>query len=142
MVHSPPEILRAALLAGGVGHEPDVVDASLWPVFVDHLPPKPNQAICVYRTSGIREGRIMATGESIRKAGWQIRVRANDHSAVWQRASLVQTYLDTIQNLDVGIGGRTYTIKAVTQVGDALDLGQEADADRRNNATLNGTITL
>lgn len=138
---TPPELLRAVLIAERVGNDPSVQDAS-WPVFVDHLPHRPHQAICVYRTTGIRDGRIMQTGHSVRHPGWQIRVRGLDYAAVWSRVRRIQIVLDSILRREVEIGGQWYIIQAVTQTGDALDLGQEPGADRRSSVTINGTMTI
>jgi len=138
-----PELLRAAMIATGIGTEPVISNAqALWPIYVDHLPAKPDMAICVYNTPGIKEGRMMRTGESIRKPGWQIRVRAHDYTQVWSKVNQIQKYLDTIHRTSVNIEGDLFIIQSVTQIGDALNLGQENDADRRNNVTINGTITL
>lgn len=139
---SPADVLRAALIAGGAGDDPSALSGTSWPIFVDHLPQVPTKALCVYNTAGITEGRIMRTGETIRKPGWQIRVRAADLQTVRERVALIQKYLDTICQFPIAIDGELYFIVAVSQTGDALDLGQEPDAARRNNVTLNGTITL
>lgn len=136
------EVLRAALVVGGVADDPMFQDGTRWPCFVGHLPPEPDQAICVYRTTGTREGRIMPSGESVRKYGFQIRVRAADYATAWARVDMLLAYLDTIRMLEVVVDGQTRTIASVTQTGDALDLGQEPDAKRRNNVTINGTMTL
>lgn len=143
--HSPAEVLAAALVLGGQGTQapppgttspPDV-----WPVYIGHLPQTPDAAICVYDTAGFGEGRIQRTGETLRKPGWQIRVRASTYPAASTRIRQIQQHLDTIRMLGVEVDARRYTIAAVTQTSDVLPLGQEPEGSRRDSFTLNGTIT-
>lgn len=138
MTHTPAEILRAAL--EGLGAVA-AYNATPWPCFVDHMPPTPDECVCVYRTTGTKDGRLMA-GATIRHPGFQIRVRGMDHRTTWERAALIQTALDSIKNTAIVLDGENYTITAATQTGDALDNGQEPEAARRNIITINGTLTL
>lgn len=143
--HTPATVLRQALTYAGLGVDPDTapgLTTLVWPIYVGHLANKPDNGACVYDTSGSHQGRIMVTGETIIKPGWQIRVRATDITTAWTKIKEIQKFLDTIQNLNVTIGLKRYRILAVSQVGTPLSLGQEPDASRRDNITLNGTLTL
>lgn len=136
---SPADRLREALVQGTVGARPGV--GATWPVFVGHLPDAPDSAICVYNTTGIRQGRLMRTGEGQVKPGWQVRVRAKTGPEAWAKVAEVQRFLDTVRRLVVVVGGLHFRIDSITQTGTALALGQETDAARRENVTINGTIT-
>jgi len=138
----PAEVLRAALTDAGVVDAPALQDGGHWPCFVNYMPDTPSRVVAIYDTTGILEGRVMRTGATVRHPGWQIRVRADDYPSLWARVSLIQTALDAIRNTGVVVDGSRRTMAAVTQTGDALDLGQEPNALGRNNATLNGTMTI
>lgn len=138
--NSPAELLRSALVAAAVGADPESGPNPTWPVFVSHLPSNPDNAICVYDTSGKRDGRIM-TGPSISKPGWQVRIRAVDYRTAAGKMKEIQRALDAISQFALTLDGDSYVIEAVTQTGTPLSLGQEPDASRRDGITLNGTVT-
>ena len=143
VAHSPADILRYALVGKGIGVLRSQNTANnAWPIFCGHLPDIPDNAICTYDTTGIGSGRIMATGETIRHPGWQIRLRAKSNRDAWLKMGALKTALDGMLRLAVSIGSDTYTIAAVTQTSDVLSLGQETDAVRREQLTLNGTLTF
>lgn len=138
--HSPADILRHALVGAGVATLPSAAGA--WPCYVGHLPADAaDNALCVYDTTGRRDGRLMS-GQSITHPGWQVKVRAKDHPTAWAKAGEVKTALDAIHNLAVAIAPENYTVAAVTQTTDVLTLGQEQDARRREQVTVNGTLTF
>lgn len=140
--HSPTDVLIAALVVMGVGVYPNSATVPIWPIYADHLPELPDNALCLYDTTGVREGRIMRTGESIRHPGWQIRVRALDAPTAWSKVRAIEKVLDAIRQLEIVLDGERYKIAAVTQTGTPLPLGQETDAKRRDHITINGTITI
>jgi hypothetical protein len=106
------------------------------------MPDNPDNAICVYDTAGIREGRVQSTGESLSKPGWQIRVRSKGHPVGYARIQAIVSHLDGILQETVAISGNSYIIQAVTQTSTVLALGQEPEGEKRNLFTLNGTITF
>lgn len=138
---SPATILAEALIQSGLVSRPSSAAAPIWPVFVSHMPDTPDNAVCVYDTSGNRDGRIMRTGENIDKPGWQIRVRATGYPLAYNKILSLSRYVGTVRNLGVVINGETYTIYSVTKTGTPLSLGQEPDVKRRDAVTLNGIIT-
>lgn len=142
--YSPADVLRSALIQGGVGVLPSGTTpprVPTWPVYAGHLPDAPDNAMCCYDTAGKKDGRVMA-GETITHPGWQIRIRTMDARTGWVKAREVQRFLDGIKNLSISINGDAYEIKAVTQTGTPLALGPEPDKTRRESITINGTMTL
>lgn len=143
IMHSPADILRYALVRADVGVlRSENTDNAAWPIFTGHLPNKPDNALCTYDTQGSGDGRIMANGETIRHPGWQVRLRATEHQEAWVKARAIQKVLDGMRQLAVVIGNDTYTLLSVTQRSDVLSLGQETEAARREQLTLNGTLTF
>ena len=141
MLHSPAEILRASLIAGGLGVLRSESPLGDWPIFVGHMPDTPDIIICVYDTAGVKDGRLM-TGKTIRHHGWQIRVRTTEYDTGFVKMEMLADYLDTVLRETVVIDGITYVIQVVVQTSGPVSIGQEPDAKRRENFTLNGIMTL
>ena len=138
---TPAEVLRASLVDGGVGTLPSATPTGAWPIYVGHMPDKPDAAVCVYDTAGFREGRVQATGESIGKPGWEIMVRSATHTDAIGRMRLIIAHLDGILRETVVVDGDTWEIQAVSLVSTVIDLGQEPESRRRFMFSLNGTMT-
>ena len=140
--NSPAEILRGALVKGGLGVLRSKTPKTAWPIFVGHMPNEPDSAICVYDTGGDKDGRIMKTGESIIHPGWQIRVRAPGHPEAYAKMNAIRKFIDTIRKESVVIGQDTYIIDALMLTSGPFSLGQETDGKRREIFTVNGTMTI
>jgi hypothetical protein len=140
-MNSAAEIIRSAIVAEGLGVLISVSPSGEWPVFAAHLPDSLDNAICVYDTPGVREGRIQETGKSVGKPGWQVRVRSVDYADGIAKIGAIADYFDTVLRLPVEVGAFDYVIQAITQTGTILPLGQNNDEKRRYHFTLNGTIT-
>lgn len=142
MLNSPAEILRASLIAGALGVLISTSPTGAWPIFVGHMPDTPDNVMCVYDTAGIKDGRLMRTGKTIKHFGWQVRVRATEYDDGFVKIAMVADYLDTVLRETVVISSVTYVIQSVTQTSGPFSIGQESEAKRRENFTLNGTMTL
>ena len=137
--NSPAELLRASIIAGEFGTDP--TDEEEWPVFVGHMPDEPDNAVCVYDTTGIMNGRIQSTGESIRHPGWQVRVRSSAHPTGYAKIASIRNHIDSIHREGIELSPYSYTIYAATLTGGVQALGQEAEVTRRDNFTINGILT-
>jgi hypothetical protein len=131
-----------------IGWDPDADEVANpkadWPIFLGNMPDNeriPDQAIAVYDTNGLKDGRLME-GPTIRHPGFQIRVRAMDYGVGWQKAQTIEAKLDTLSRVTVQVDGEPYSIKVVSQTGSILVLGQEPEGRRRQGFTINGTATL
>lgn len=140
--HTPADVLAEALVQGGHGVRPSSTSTPTWPVFVGHLLNKPDNAVCVYDTNGRSDGRIQRTGRTVRKPGWQVRVRSRTRQVGIVKIKAIQKYLDSVRKMPIIIGTDRYTIGSVTQTSDILPLGREPGTAVRDSFTLNGTITL
>ena len=112
-----------------------------WPIYISHMPDKPDEIITCYDTGGTPDGRIQRTGEHIRHPGWQVRVRGLTYLAGYQQAKIIQRFLEQAERQAVVIDGDTYTIHAITVRSDIIHLGQP-DEKRREAFTINGTLTF
>ena len=148
--HSPADVLRHALVSGGMGVLPSIATPGtplIWPMYVGRLPNKPDNIIGVYNTAGVKQGRYMRTGESLFSNGWQIRIRAVSHIDAWNKAKDIQKHLDTIRQFGVIIETSKYIITSVTQIGSPIPMGQGRESKRRegirrDNISMNGTLTI
>ena len=143
---SPAVLLRDSLVTAGEGTLPSTAGA--WPVFVSILPQDDNEktdALCIYDTTGERDGRYQTTGETITHPGVQVRIRAASYPTGWAKAMAIVAHLDQILRETV----QGYTLHAVTRAGPPLSLGIEPDGGSENqrwyafsaNATLTVTTT-
>tara|TARA_R110002167_G_scaffold46072_1_gene137793 strand:- start:467 stop:904 length:438 start_codon:yes stop_codon:yes gene_type:complete len=139
VTNSPAELLRASIVTAGFGTQPST--ASTWPVFVGHMPDLPDNSVCVYDTSGSLDGRVQRGGETIEHPGWQVRVRATDHPTGYAKIATIRNHIDTILREGIVIGASSYTIQAANLTGGVQTVGQEPEGTRRNNFTINGTLT-
>ena len=143
MNHSPAYILAALLTSEAVDVFTAPSEVGTWPLYISHEPDGSNvENNCgtVYDTDGIKDGRIMATGENIFHHGVQLRVRALDYTTGRAKAAEAADYLATLQNEEVVIGAYTYKIMAVSQQSPILPLGQES-IKRRQLFTVNFLVT-
>ena len=140
--NSPAEILRQAIIDGGVGSSPSKTCGNPWPVYVGHLPDEPDNAVCIFDTVGISDGRLMGTGEYIDHPGYQIRVRGSDYQTGYARIKEIKQFLSSLKRTETTISDVTYRIDCATRQGTILSLGQEVGPKRRSEFTTNGTITF
>jgi len=140
--HTPAELLRASLVSAGLGVMRTRNPNNDWPVYVSHLPDAPANAICVYDTAGVKDGRVMGTGETFQHPGFQIRVRATDYATAHTKIRAVVTHLDTIRQQTLAVDEDSYKLVAVTQMGNPIPLGREDDGAQRESFTLNGILAF
>lgn len=138
--HSPADVIRHLLVAKGCGTLPS--DGGDWPIYVASEPDGPDNCVTVYDTQGQDDGRSMHTGELWNHNGFQVRVRARDHSSAgWPKADEIQTVMaEEVYQDYVTIGDETYFVHAVTRIGDPIPLGKETPSSKRNLYTINATF--
>ena len=107
-----------------------------WPCFYSHLPDLPPNAACVYRTTGVKDGRIMPTGRTIIKPGFQLRVRGIDDDTAEVKMYAAMEVIDAVLDETVTIASTTYLIGSLITVGDVIRLGQNKE-NRRYEYSLN-----
>jgi hypothetical protein len=142
--HSPALILRGYLVGNdGEMYEPGVLDGVIQatPVFVSQLPDKRDLAICIYDTTGVRDGRLMRTGEVSIHPGVHLRVRAPDYQTGWEVGNALAGTLDGLMCSVIILDDQSYTLWNVSRQGPLLYLGEEPDK-RREAFTLDAIMTV
>lgn len=136
--HSITEILKQLLVdesAAGAAMTDD------WPCYQGVLPDKPDNAIAIYETAPIKEGRLM-NGEVLDRPGFQIVIRGRTTVEAYDRMDLVVSKVDAVLNTVVDVKEtRTYTLHNLVRSGLPLHL-PETVGKRRTFFTLNGTAAL
>ena len=141
MMFSPADISRWALIALGLGSDPDEVAA--WPIFATGEPTSPDDCITVYDTAGNDDGRAMTSGELFSHYGIQIRVRAVDHETGWVKADSLRTVMSQQVNaLLLAVGSSNYLVHAFTKIGVVLPIGKDAPKSKRSLFTINLTAAI
>jgi hypothetical protein len=136
---SPADIVRQLLLDLGLS-----ASAGKWVTYVGFLPDTPDNALCVYDTAGIPDGRIMRTGRQIVHEGIQIRVRGLSYPEVWVKAKMIAVGLDALHKVLVALSSaEAYTLLNVSRTGDIIPAGiEEEGGRRRHHFTVNAVVTI
>ncbi len=136
---SPADIIRQLLI------DLSLADTSEgWEVFVGFFPDGPDEALCVYDTAGVLDGRIMETGEVIVHPGIQVRVRGKHYAEVYGKITEMVRGLDAVKKLSVVFSEEeVYTVHNVSRSGAILPMGVDEVGNRRlHNFAANMTITI
>lgn len=138
----PAQILAQALIDLGLASNP--LDQEPWPVYIQTLPPTPDELLSVSDTAGTFGGRYMATGEMVEFPGVQIRVRTppTEYLRGWRKARELREALPRIRRRSVTVDGFTLTLISVTLTAPVAVMGQDPDTQRRQNFSLNARVTL
>jgi hypothetical protein len=92
-------------------------------------------------TEGMKDGRIMVSGETIIHPGFQVRIRSTDYTTGYQKIYTVAKELDKLLNFAVTIDNESLLVVSVSQQGGILPMGIEPNGRRYHFAiNYNGTV--
>jgi hypothetical protein len=135
------QVVRQVLIDLQVGQIDSVKD---WFITVSYLPDSPqvrDSIITVTDTEGNRDGRIMATGETVIHPGCQIRVRATEYTIGYNKLKQIQTVLDKLHNYMTKIGSTIVQMQTISQQGGIMPMGLD-QTGRRYHFSLNYIATI
>lgn len=138
MTHSPARVIAAWLVAHVHAYDPP---AAQWGCYVSSLPDGGHNALCVYDTVGILQGRIQRTGETIETPGIQVRVRSQDYETGRAKADALCAAFDELFRHEVEVDDTDYLIQAVTRTTPVICLGPE-EGNKRERFTINFLVTI
>jgi hypothetical protein len=138
--HSPAEILqqlmKVAQAAGNVGDPTFQIYATLEPDLND-------DTVTIYDTDGMSDGRSMIDGELWNHWGLQFRVRSSRHATTWTKANAIRNWLSTGINMAVVLlGGSSYLVWCVTNIGQIIPLGKNVPQTKRSLCTINARTPI
>jgi len=138
--HSPADVVRWLLIALSQGTDPEAVGS--WPIHASSEPDSPDDLITVYDTSGVQQGRVQRTGETVEHRGIMVQVRGTDHATAWAKMDAVKVALDeSVRNTLVTVDDNQYIVYAITKQSGPLSLGTEPNTNRFL-FTLNAVVAL
>ena len=141
MIHSPQDIMASYFIAQGLGVQPPLPPASTdWPIYAGFMPPEGDQAVCIYDTAGVPNGRLMQ-GISIQHPGIQILVRHPDTRTCHDKAAQFYNKLQALRNVVVSFTDASYTVLNAAEIRLPVRVGQEIGKNRMIY-TVNSVLTI
>lgn len=141
MTDSAEEIVAALLIDLGFGTAPS--SAGDWPISTGREPDRPDDAVTVYGTASLLQGRSMIGGQMFEKYGIQVRVRAANYRRGRQLAGRIATAMDeTVYQNTVYVGTNRYLVHAISRKGGVLSLGDDLPKSNRSLFTVNAMVTI
>lgn len=144
LLHSGADVLASYLFTTGIVTIPS--QNKPWPLYLNSMPEKPDEAITVFDTAGLEDGKVMKTGTTLFHPGYQFRLRVINNSRAVAKGLEIETYLDSILREEVVIPTRpdvptkTYLLQAIRRTSNVIPIGAE-EGGSRLIYTLNGLIT-
>jgi hypothetical protein len=151
LLHSPAEIMRAALVSMGLCLSPVSVQAeptgTVWPAYATNEPSSPDSVVTCYDTADVGHGRDMITGERTSHRGVQIRVRSQYYAAGFKQAQNLAINTDeNIWQMQVSIttaaGTATYIIWNVSRTSQVIPIGRDTPRTQRRIFTINTLMAV
>ena len=129
--------LRAGLATDG-GQEPQ----GIWPCYLSSLPPHPDNALCVFDTTGMKDGREMQ-GRVVMHPAVMVQVRSQGYLAGWSKAEQVVQLIDAVRWSTVPLNFQNYTLTSINRNTGILQLGTESQGTKRRDMfSLNLLMTF
>lgn len=97
------------------------------------LPSEHDNAVAVYDTTPVLDGRIQKTGKHVVHPGIAIRARSLDYLKAYRKASECLVVLTEKTNwTEVNVDGEAYVIQSVTLTTGIIRIGEVEQRDRQN----------
>jgi Bacteriophage minor capsid protein len=137
-------VVRQLIINKGLGVDQTTDTTDDWPVYNNYMPDAPgikDNLITLTDTSGIKDGRIMRSGQTVIHPGIQVKIRAVDFNPGWVLMDAIGTMFDTIANVAVTVNVHNYVIAAISRNG-IFSLGRESEGKERSFIGMNILVTL
>jgi hypothetical protein len=140
MSYSPGDVLGQYLIGLSLGSLPS--DRLDWPLYTSSIPIDGDQLIGIYDTTGLMDGRNLATGERYTHPGFQLLARSPDYLLVYSKILSIALALDAIVRQVITMPDTSqYRIESITRLNDPIKLEEEKER-RREVLVFNGRMTL
>lgn len=141
---SPAKVIRAYLVANGLGVLPAAAGSPDWKVFVGKEPQDPDNIITVYNPAGLIELKNMRDGEQFVHHGVQFRFRNLDYELGWAKGIAVKDLMTKGTKMSpVAVPGDS-TDWIIQSFNLTMDLAFLLEEEKKNRQvfTMTGRITL
>lgn len=139
LVNSPADVLRYVLIEDGLGV---LANSGVWPIGVGVEADSPDDAITIYDTTGIGQGRTMPDGETQEMHGIQVRIRAARYEPGYTKARSIAVHLDTVYQKIIVVKTHTYCVHSIGRISDVISLGKESPQSKRILFTVNALVCI
>lgn len=139
MNHTVADIIRRMLVTLGQGTLPSANGS--WPIYAHNLPDTPDNAVVVYDTAGLLDGRSGADSVMEEHYGIEIMVRSSGVTG-YTKADAIAVAMDTVQNVSVTVDTTSYVVHAITRKSGVLKAGTETPTSKRYLFTVNAVVAL
>ena len=139
---SPAQIIATALIRDTRLTAP--ADGGDWPVYISSLPDGPSipdNAVCVYDTTGLAQARTMS-GTSYSRLGVMVKVRSATYADGWAVAAEIYQALIALKASVVTVKDSSFTVQLIVLDGPPLALGPGPSSPRREFFSINGTASI
>lgn len=114
---TPAYFIRALLgSSGGLVSLPSAGEA--WPCYTVNMPDGEGvkaDVVCCYDEDGIKQGRLMGSGEVIERANVQILIRSTDYRTGHALMKALALYMDSIKRKGIDLDGVGFFIPSITR---------------------------
>lgn len=141
LTRSPADIIVQYLVSEGLASLP-TDNVAEWPAYCSAFGTDGDEAICVYDTAGTKDFRLMGTGETKEKHGFQIRVRARTHSIGYTKAAELCRAMDAVRRAQMDFEDMELMLHSVSRKSSIIPLGEVEEKNRRTHFTINFVLTL
>lgn len=146
MTHSGAQIIRAHMITLGLVSSHDT---GSWRSFYSRMPDEPDNAVCFYDMEPQKQGRIIRTGEVIKKPRVMIQVRSKSFNDGWAKAQELNDAIEAIKRNEVTVAGTDedpdslyFLLNVLSEQGGASPLGQEDTNKKREYFSLNIKLSV
>ena len=140
MDHPVDQVIVQALVDNTLGTLPSADDT--WPIFYDHLPDSPDDAVLVSPTESVIQSKSMIDGELQERLGVQILVRGDKGAESFNKTQALAINLDQLVRQTVTIDTTDYLIHSFRRTSGILKLGPDKEDGRRKLFSFNGTVSV
>lgn len=141
--HSPATVIQQYLRSEGLGV--DAASTSSWKIFVGSMPDTDDEnldnAICVYDTGGVIDGRCMCDGQVYQHPGTSLRIRSRSYDLGYRKSKDILDNLSEASRKIVIIGSVEYLFQSFTPTTGVIPLG-EVENRGRKSFSLNGLLSI
>lgn len=147
MTVSPAQVVFQLFVDLGLIKKPQDATKADWAGTWNYLPEDDSRDnwVVVFNTGGVKQGRLMGTGQEVIKPTVQLRVRSADAAGGWKKITELSTVLSQAAGQTVSVSDGVTTqlvkIKNASVTSPPVSIGR-AENQRRENHTANYMLTL
>jgi Bacteriophage minor capsid protein len=134
---TPADVVRQLLIDAGIGAEPGGASV-VWPVYAKKEPSMPDDCITVFNGPGTDDGRTHVDGVMQGLYTFQFRIRSADADDGWLKATEIMDHISSnVLRQRITVNGESWFVQCFSQIGNVIDIGDEAPNSARRLHTLN-----